>query len=224
MKQNRLDGRVVPYKGRARPNRIAAILAIIFVLAHFSAPGLLARGAVPKETKEDTKDVQVGPQTAIVEPEDNQQRAEIDPVESRQSQGFPASAATDKGKQIKWQTVSGGAAIGGTSVTFELSRSPDYVLGGTAVQLAVGSGRSDSYILNSGYWQEFGGCPGRGDANGDGVIDIADVMYLINYRFLGASPPNPLCLGDPNCDGVIDAGDVLFLINYLFLNTSPPAC
>jgi hypothetical protein len=224
MKQNRLHGLTVPYKGRARPNRIAATLAIIFVLAHFSVPGLLAKGAVGKETKEETKNVQARLRTPLAEPEDHQQIAEINPVNPQQSQGSFASAASDKGKQIKWQTVSGGAAIGGTSVTFELSRSPGYVLGGTAVQLAVGSGSSDSYIINSGYWQEFGGCPGRGDANGDGVIDIADVMYLINYRFLGASPPNPLCLGDPNCDGVVDAADLLFLINYLFLNTSPPAC
>ena len=224
MKQNRLDGRIVPYKGRARPNRIAAILAIIFVLAHFSVPAPFVKGAIGKEIKEEAKNVQAKLRTPIAEPEDHQQTAEMNPVNPPQSEGSSGSAATDKGKQIKWQTVSGGAVIGGSTVAFDLNRAPGYVLGGTVVQLAVGSGSSDSYGTNSGYWQEFGGCPGRGDVNGDGVIDVADVMYLINYRFLGASPPDPLCLGDPNCDGVIDAGDVLFLINYLFLDTSPPAC
>ena len=58
MKQNRLDGRIVPYKGRARPNRIAAILAIIFVLAHFSVPAPFVKGAVGKEIKEEAKNVE----------------------------------------------------------------------------------------------------------------------------------------------------------------------
>ncbi len=64
----------------------------------------------------------------------------------------------------------------------------------------------------------------RGDANGDGVIDIGDVIYLINYLFLGTSPPEPLEVGDANCDGVVDIGDVIYLINYLFLSASPPGC
>ncbi len=29
-----------------------------------------------------------------------------------------------------------------------------------------------------------------GDANGDGTVDVADVMYLINYVFLGTAPPD----------------------------------
>jgi hypothetical protein len=64
----------------------------------------------------------------------------------------------------------------------------------------------------------------RGDANKDGVIDVADVLFLINYLFLGTSAPNPLWLGDANCDSVVDVGDVLILINYLFLGTSLPSC
>ena len=62
----------------------------------------------------------------------------------------------------------------------------------------------------------------RGDANGDGVIDIADVMYLINYLFIGGAPPGPLAAGDTNCDGTVDIADVMYMINYLFLAGSPP--
>jgi hypothetical protein len=63
-----------------------------------------------------------------------------------------------------------------------------------------------------------------GDANGDGVIDVADVMYLINYLFIGGSSPDPLEAGDANCDGEIDIADVMYLINYLFIGGSPPGC
>ncbi len=61
-----------------------------------------------------------------------------------------------------------------------------------------------------------------GDVNGDEVIDVGDIIYLINYLFTGTSAPDPLCLGDVNCDSLVDVGDVIYLINYLFTGTSPP--
>jgi hypothetical protein len=62
----------------------------------------------------------------------------------------------------------------------------------------------------------------RGDANGDGVIDVADVTYLINYLFIGGSAPQPMEAGDANYDGAVDIADVMYLINYLFVGGSPP--
>jgi hypothetical protein len=64
----------------------------------------------------------------------------------------------------------------------------------------------------------------RGDANGDGNIDVADVMHLINYLFIQGSTPNPMTAGDANCDQVVDIADVMYLINYLFIEGSPPGC
>lgn len=55
-----------------------------------------------------------------------------------------------------------------------------------------------------------------GDANSDGVIDIADIVYLINYLFIGGPPPNPLSLGDFNQDGQVNIADIVALINYLY--------
>jgi rubredoxin len=64
----------------------------------------------------------------------------------------------------------------------------------------------------------------RGDANSDGVVDPADVVYLINYLFRSGPAPDPLQAGDANCDGVVDPADVVYLINYLFRNGTPPGC
>ncbi len=61
-----------------------------------------------------------------------------------------------------------------------------------------------------------------GDANTDGLVDIADIIFLINYFFLMGSPPDPFIAGDVNLNGDIDVGDVIYLINYLFLSGTPP--
>ncbi len=64
----------------------------------------------------------------------------------------------------------------------------------------------------------------RGDCNGDGIIDLGDVVYLVNYLYKGGLPPEPLEAGDANCDGVVDLGDLVYLINYLFKGGPPPSC
>jgi hypothetical protein len=65
----------------------------------------------------------------------------------------------------------------------------------------------------------------RGDVNGDGKINASDVVYLINYLFIGGPAPVPTVLeGDVNCDGNVNASDVVWLINYLFVPGSPPPC
>jgi hypothetical protein len=55
-----------------------------------------------------------------------------------------------------------------------------------------------------------------GDANSDGIVDAADLVYLINYLYRGQWPPSPESLGDFNQDGQVDSADVVALINYLF--------
>jgi hypothetical protein len=87
---------------------------------------------------------------------------------------------------------------------------------------AGGISESDDYTIKAGYVHSSHVM--RGDATGDGLIDVADVLYLINYLFLGTSAPCPMEAGDATCDGIVDVADVLFLINYLFLGTSPPGC
>jgi len=64
----------------------------------------------------------------------------------------------------------------------------------------------------------------RGDVNANGVIELGDVVFLINYLYHGGNPPEPYSEGDVNCDGIIDLGDVVFLINYLFKGGDVPRC
>ena len=61
-----------------------------------------------------------------------------------------------------------------------------------------------------------------GDANGDGAVDIADVVLIINYLFLNGPPPIPLPSGDPNNDCIINVADLVYLLNYLFAGGPVP--
>ncbi|MGB2770439.1 MAG: cohesin domain-containing protein [Candidatus Zixiibacteriota bacterium] len=55
-----------------------------------------------------------------------------------------------------------------------------------------------------------------GDANSDGIVDVADLVYVINYLYRGGLPPSPVSLGDFNQDGEVNVADLVALINYLF--------
>ena len=55
-----------------------------------------------------------------------------------------------------------------------------------------------------------------GDANSDGIVDVADLVYVINYLYRGDVPPSPVSLGDFNQDGEVNLADLVALINYLF--------
>lgn len=64
----------------------------------------------------------------------------------------------------------------------------------------------------------------RGDATGDGIINVGDVVFLVNYLYRGDIPPFPADAGDANCDGVVNVGDVVYLVNYLYRDGDPPGC
>jgi hypothetical protein len=58
----------------------------------------------------------------------------------------------------------------------------------------------------------------RGDVNEDGVINTADVVFLINYLFANGPDPSPfLDQGDVNNDEVVNVGDAVYLLTYLFI-------
>ena len=64
----------------------------------------------------------------------------------------------------------------------------------------------------------------RGDANGSGLIELGDVVYLISYLYKNGPVPDPLISGDANCSGEVELGDVVYLITYLYKGGPPPPC
>ena len=54
-----------------------------------------------------------------------------------------------------------------------------------------------------------------GDMNNDGVVDILDIDFFIEYYFLFGPAPVVTGVGDTNCDGVTDISDLVNIAEYL---------
>jgi len=66
----------------------------------------------------------------------------------------------------------------------------------------------------------------RGDANGDGEINLADAVTSLGYLFLGAVPAGgAFCedSADANDDGTLNITDPIQVLGYLFLGGTAPA-
>lgn len=63
----------------------------------------------------------------------------------------------------------------------------------------------------------------RGDCNDDGIVNIADGVWIINELFL--SGPSSVCGAacDANADGMRDQSDAVYIWNYRFLGGAAPS-
>jgi CubicO group peptidase (beta-lactamase class C family) len=93
-----------------------------------------------------------------------------------------------------------------------------------AVVLTNGNSHIATGLITDMLFDYAEGLPSSGDANGDGIIDVADILYLVNYLFRNGVPPQPLAAGDVNCDGRVSISDVVYLVNYLYKGGDPPGC
>jgi len=62
-----------------------------------------------------------------------------------------------------------------------------------------------------------------GDANGDGVVDDQDLVYLSNYLYHSGPAPSPLYAGDNNHDCDVSQEDIDYLANYLYYGGPAPS-
>ena len=63
----------------------------------------------------------------------------------------------------------------------------------------------------------------RGDANGDGRVDLADAVRVLAYLFLGDDVPGCREAADIDNDGSIALVDAVQLLDHLFRGGAPPA-
>ncbi|MCH8027454.1 MAG: dockerin type I repeat-containing protein, partial [candidate division Zixibacteria bacterium] len=70
-----------------------------------------------------------------------------------------------------------------------------------------------SFVVNSSI--EVIGHRG-GDINRNGRLDIADLVFLVDYIFRGGPSPEPIEAGDANYDGSVTVLDILVLVDHIF--------
>jgi hypothetical protein len=137
----------------------------------------------------------------------------------------PPAGSTFGGQPV---TVNGTGFVTGAAVTFGGSAATNIVVvnstkitaktpahAGGAVNVTVTNPDTGSGTLTNGYTYN----PQQFDPNNDGVIDAADVFFLVNYLFLGGPAPmgpGGMPSGDANGDHVVDPADIFYVVHYVF--------
>ncbi len=63
-----------------------------------------------------------------------------------------------------------------------------------------------------------------GDVNDDGLVNILDIIFLIDYKFKNGPAPQELNAADVNNDGLVNILDIIYLIDYKFKSGPAPDC
>lgn len=127
---------------------------------------------------------------------------------------------TRSGEEINWGVLPGGSQSG---------NSTGFRLVGTIGQTAVGDGGTTAFEIYHGFIQDFGAgvfcdCI-PGDANGNIVINILDIIHVIDYKFKSGPSPYPYatCSADVDCNCMVNILDIIYLIDFKF-KTGPTPC
>lgn len=62
----------------------------------------------------------------------------------------------------------------------------------------------------------------RGDANADGLVDISDPVFTLEYLFRGGATPRCLSALDANDSSEVDISDAIYSLGFLFTGGPPP--
>ncbi len=91
--------------------------------------------------------------------------------------------------------------------------------------LIVGARFNDAGGNDAGRVYVFSGKPCLcADANGDSLVNVDDVDFLIAYYFYGGATPFPYSASDLNCDGSVNIADITYLAAYINGTGAAPCC
>jgi len=153
-----------------------------------------------------------------------------------------ASSVTESSAILNGQVWPNGSP---TSAYFQLGRDTHYGVSSPPESVGGGNGNVNYSTMTSGLGcgtyhfrvvaqntagTSFGddmtfvtvACP-RGDENGDTLVNVQDVFYLVNHLFSGGPGPAYEPGSDANSDNELSVQDVFFLLNFLFSGGPPSA-
>jgi hypothetical protein len=79
-----------------------------------------------------------------------------------------------------------------------------------------------SFRRSSIYLDYVGPIHPCGDANYDRNVNLADVVWIVNFIFLGGDPAKLYYLADVNVDDRVNLTDIIYLANYLYRGGPEP--
>ncbi len=149
------------------------------------------------------------------------------------NQGYACSPDTFK---FRWSKTSSDF-----SYMLQYAQDPDFTIGLVTVGPLTDTSYSASLSWGTYYWhvKSINLCGKEsayqdspfslnvytiGDASHDGVIDISDVIYLIDYLYKSGPAPVPLECANVSGDEIVDISDAVYLLNYLFKHGPTPYC
>ena len=62
----------------------------------------------------------------------------------------------------------------------------------------------------------------RGECNGDGTLDLSDIVCSLGWQFHGSYSPGCIAGLNANGDTQVNVADPIYLINFLFRAGPPP--
>ena len=125
--------------------------------------------------------------------------------------------ATPTTFEITWSSFNGGAELNATSTKYKMKSS--------TAQSVIGESESPNYNMGVGssYSPGVFCAATAGDANGNGAVNLTDIIFMVNHVFKGGPKPNPGCRGDANgSGGNPNLTDIIYLVNYVFKGGPAP--
>jgi hypothetical protein len=114
---------------------------------------------------------------------------------------LPAGAQTGGPYDLHWNVVPGG---GGT-----MTGGP-YTLAGSAGQPVTTVSTGGTFAVAGGFWTFPTSIPG--DVNGDGFVDVTDLLWLVGAFGTFRGDPNYVSASDFNQDDAVDVADLLDMV------------
>jgi len=94
-------------------------------------------------------------------------------------------------------------------------------LSGSVGQPLIGSGSDSTYTNLAGFWypvvENMESCM-LGDANGDAIINVTDIVITIGFIFDDYPDIFSASCADCNNDGVIDVIDIVCMVDFILNN------
>ena len=97
----------------------------------------------------------------------------------------------------------------------ELAADKGIVNGSTLVIIGNRGSYKDKIEVTNAYFVAILGSDVKGDANGDGVVNAADIVEVVNYIMGNPSEKFNVAAADVNGDNVVNAADIVSIVNII---------